>query len=119
MSKHIEIGKKGEALALAYLKKRGYKILRTNYRVRHMEIDIIATSEDNLVIVEVKTRQSQYLANAEDTVSKSKQKLLIRAADFFITENEIDLNTRFDIISVLLKNDDEVITHIEDAFYPV
>ena len=119
MSKHLEIGKKGEQIAIAYLEKKGYTILQANYRVRFMELDIIAVDNEVLVIVEVKTRQSTYLAGPEDTVSRSKQKRLIKAANSFIVDFDIDLETRFDIISIILNNNQTKIDHIEDAFYPI
>ena len=119
MAKHIEIGKIGEQMALNYLKLNGYLILEINYRFKHLEIDILATDKEELVVVEVKTRQSQFMAKPSDTVSKSKQKLIIKAANEYIRINKIDLNTRFDIISVLIEGNRKSIDHIKDAFYPV
>jgi len=118
MAKHLEIGKKGEEIASAYLLSKGYQILQRNYRFKHMEIDIIAKDEDELVIVEVKTRQNSYLAGPEDTVTRSKQKLIIKAANEFIVANAVDLETRFDIISVLVSQNQNHVNHIKSAFYP-
>ncbi|MDX1349107.1 MAG: YraN family protein [Putridiphycobacter sp.] len=118
MAIHNEIGEKGEALAKAFLEKKGYEILSTNYRFKKLEIDIIAIYQNQLVVVEVKTRQSPYLAGPEDTVSKTKQKGIVKCANNYITENEIDIDTRFDIISVILNQKGTKIEHIEDAFYP-
>ncbi len=118
MSNHIEIGRKGERIAKAFLIKKGYQILETNYRFKHMEIDILARFENQLIVIEVKTRQSTYLAGPEKTVTKSKQGFIIKAANALIEANEIDLETRFDIISIILNTHGKVIDHIEDAFYP-
>lgn len=119
MANHNEIGEKGEAIAKSFLEKKGYKILATNYRFKKYEVDIVAQHEGKLVVVEVKTRQSSYLAGPEDTVSKTKQSAIIKCSNAFIIENEIDLETRFDIISIILNQNEKSIDHIEDAFYPL
>lgn len=119
MANHNEIGKIGEELAHAFLVKKGYKVLASNYRFKHLEIDLVCEKDHTLVVVEVKTRQSSYLAGPEDTVSKSKQKGIIKCANAYITEHEIDLETRFDIISIILNAKGTHIDHIEDAFYPL
>lgn len=118
MANHNEIGKKGEVLAENYLVKKGHSILTKNYRHKKIEIDIITTFDNLLIIVEVKTRQSSYLAGPGDTVSKTKQKNMIACANAFIQDNEIDLEVRFDIISIILNGKEKRVSHIEDAFYP-
>ncbi len=118
MAEHNELGKKGEDLALAYLQKKGYTILETNWTVGKLEVDIIAKDKDFLVIVEVKSRQSSYFGEPEAFVDKAKQKNLIRAANTFIEKRNINTETRFDIISIVCCGEDTHIEHIEDAFYP-
>ncbi|MFK8043980.1 MAG: YraN family protein [Crocinitomicaceae bacterium] len=119
MANHNEIGEKGEALAKSFLEKKGYKILATNYRFKKLEIDIVSEFKGKLVVAEVKTRQSSYLAGPEDTVSKSKQRGIVKCANAYIIENEIDMETRFDIISIILNQNEKSIDHLEDAFYPL
>ncbi|HDN84600.1 MAG TPA: YraN family protein, partial [Candidatus Aerophobetes bacterium] len=53
--KNKEIGKRGEKLAISYLKKRGYRILDKNFRCKIGEIDIVAENDGQIVFVEVKT----------------------------------------------------------------
>lgn len=118
MAEHNELGKKGEHLAADYLANKGYLILSKNYRFKHLEIDIIAKYKNQIIFVEVKTRQSDFLAGPEETVTKSKQKLLIKAANQYIIENEIDEESRFDIISIILNDKTKSIEHLKDAFYP-
>ena len=60
MAEHNEMGKEGEELAAEYLVKQGYTIEARNWRYGHEEIDIIARKDDLLLIVEVKTRRSNY-----------------------------------------------------------
>lgn len=118
MADHNELGKKGEALAAEFVTKKSYKILERNYRFKHLEADIIATHKKELIIIEVKTRNSSFMADAHETVSRGKQKSLIKVANAYILENDLDLETRFDIISILLNEKVCEIEHLEDAFYP-
>jgi len=119
MADHNDLGKKGEELAFNYLIKKGYKILCRNYRFKRNEIDIIAEFENTLIIIEVKTRASRFLAGPEETVTKGKQKTIIKVAHEYIIENEIDLDTQFDIISIILNEKETHIEHLIDAFYPI
>ena len=78
MAEHNELGKKGEALAASFVCKLGYKILIKNYRYKKLELDIVAEYKNELIIIEVKTRHSRYLAGPEDTVTLGKQKSIIK-----------------------------------------
>lgn len=118
MAEFHELGKTGEELASDYLRKKGYKILETNWRKGQLEIDIVALTGDTLVVAEVKTRSTNYFGEPEEFVTKAKQKNLIKAANGYINEKDWDLETRFDIISILVKGSQYQIHHIEDAFYP-
>ena len=118
MAKHNELGRQGEELAAQYLMEKGYEILERNWRNRHQEIDIIAKDGDELVIVEVKSRQSDDYGEPDLAVTRRKQSLLIAAANAYIFKNNLDVNTRFDIISILFKDGNPVFDHIEDAFLP-
>ena len=118
MAEFHELGKTGEELAAEYLKHKGYKILETNWRKGQLEIDIVALKDETLVVAEVKTRSTNYFGEPEEFVTKAKQKNLIRAANGYIHEKNMDLETRFDILSVLVKGSQYQIFHIEDAFYP-
>lgn len=115
---HIELGKLGERLAEAYLKRHDIEVLETNYRWKREEIDLIAKDTNILVFVEVKTRTSDAYAPPEKSVSRSKQRHLIRAANAYIQEKKIDLEARFDVISVIYNTYETRIDHIRDAFYP-
>jgi putative endonuclease len=119
MADHNELGIKGEAIAKNFLLQKGYQILSCNYRFKKFEIDIICLHKDLLVVVEVKTRQTQFMAGPDKTVSKSKQKAIISAANAYIIENEIDNEVRFDIVSIILNEHKQEIEHLKDAFYPL
>ena len=118
MAEHIDFGKLGEELAVDYLVGKGYEILERNWRNIHKEIDIIAKDGKFLVVVEVKTRQTDEYGNPDIAVTKKKQRMLIAAANAYIFKNRLDVETRFDIISIVFKDGEPVIEHIEDAFLP-
>jgi putative endonuclease len=118
MAEHNDLGKKGEELAVGYLEKKGYLILEKNWRQWRNEIDIIAMDGKFLVVIEVKTRQSNFFGEPETAVTRDKQKTLIRAANAYVRYKNIQSEVRFDIVSVLIAKSSEQIHHIEDAFYP-
>lgn len=118
MSKLNELGQNGEQIAQLFLKNKGYKILFTNYRVQHMEVDIIALHKDTLVFCEIKTRTSKIFGNPEDAVTKRKQQHLKICAEYFLLKYPQYTQLRFDIISIIANQyTTEEIFHIEDAFY--
>jgi putative endonuclease len=118
MAEHNDFGKLGEELAVNYLIEKGYDILERNWRNIHKEIDIIARDGKDLVVVEVKTRQSDENGEPDMAVTRQKQTRLISAANAYLFQNKLDINTRFDIISIIMKDNSPVINHIEDAFMP-
>lgn len=117
MAEHNDLGKIGEAKAVDYLQQNGYTILEQNYVFQKAEIDIIALKNDWLIVVEVKTRTSTDYGNPEDFVSKKKIKLLVKAIDEYVQQSHLDLEIRFDIISIVKEGEDWLVEHLEDAFY--
>jgi putative endonuclease len=118
MADHNDFGKLGEELAVDYLTGKGYEVLERNWRNIHKEIDIIAKDGDFLVIVEVKTRQTDAYGDPDIAVTKRKQRMLISAANAYIAQKKMDVETRFDIVSIIFKDGEPLIEHIEDAFLP-
>jgi putative endonuclease len=116
-----ETGKKGENLAVDFLLKNGYEILEQNWRHKQYEIDIIARKASVLVIAEVKTRTGNFFGEPEEWVTTVKQNNLIKGAQAYIQQQDLDVEVRFDIISIVLspKGAPPKIHHIEDAFYPL
>ncbi len=114
----IQLGKEGEELAAAHLKKQGYAILKMNYRYGRSEIDIVAKQGEIIVFVEVKTRLSTQYGLPEESVSTSKIKQIAYGAEGYLVENNLNLECRYDIISVVMKNGRFELTHLEDAFWP-
>lgn len=116
MAEHNELGKKGEQLAIDFLIEKEYKILEKNYRFQKAEVDIIAQKDTVLAVVEVKTRSSNYFGNPQDFVNPKKIKLLISAIDHYITERNLDVEVRFDIIAIIKQQKTFEIEHLKDAF---
>lgn len=117
MAYHNELGKIGEQLAADYLHRQGYSILERNFIYDKAEIDIIAKKGEQIIIVEVKTRNSDFFGDPQDFVTKGKIKLLVKAANEYIVSNKLDLEVRFDVIAVLKNKYVEKLEHFENAFY--
>lgn len=117
MAEHNDLGKVGEELAVDYLRKEGYEILATNWTFQKAEIDIIAQKDDTLAVVEVKTRSTLDFGLPQDFVKPKKIQLLLKAVDAYVTEKELDINVRFDIIAIHKESKSFVIEHLTDAFY--
>jgi putative endonuclease len=94
-------GKTGEKIAAEYLLTKGYKILEFNWRFDHKEIDIIACTETEIVFVEVKARKNMAFGLPEEAVTAVKEKNLIEAAGYYIEQNDINLEARFDVITLI------------------
>lgn len=119
MAEHNELGKLGEELACKYFLERGYSIIEKNWRFGQDEIDLIVRDKDELVIVEVKTRISDFFENPQNAVTIRKQKFLIRAASNYMEKSGCELEVRFDIIAVIANKKEQRVDHIENAFYPL
>ena len=118
MSDPKNLGPAGEDIAVSYLESKGYRIIKKNWRAGKLEIDIIAENREFIVFTEVKTRSENFYVHPADAVTRAKQKLIVLAADSFIKWNNIDKESRFDVITVIVKPDSHDIDHIENAFYP-
>ncbi|SFI29416.1 YraN family protein [Halpernia frigidisoli] len=117
MADHNEFGKLAEELAVKFLEDLKYKILVRNYRFMKAEIDIIAEFENEIIIVEVKARGTDAFMEPQEAINKKKMKLLISAANDFSENFKRDLNTRFDVITILPDERKKLqITHIINAF---
>lgn len=117
MAKHNLTGQWGEDAAIAYLKNKSYQILERNWHAGHKELDIIALDQDFLVVIEVKTRSKEDYEEPWQAVTATKIKRIVQAANLYIRQKAIDLEVRFDIISVIAQDDGSFsIDHIEDAF---
>lgn len=111
-------GRSGEDITAHFLRSRGYVIVERNYRNRLGEIDLIATKEDLLVFIEVKTRTSTAYGLPQEAVTPVKQKKIRRTALAYMQNKCIeDADIRFDVVGIIIDNDaGPQIHHITDAF---
>jgi len=113
-----ELGSWGEDYASMYLIQNGFTVMSRNFRFKKYEIDIVAKKNDEIIIVEVKTRQTAEIGEPWRAVTRSKQKQIIQVADHFVKQNSLSLNTRFDIISIVHNSHRTELEHITHAFHP-
>jgi putative endonuclease len=117
MTDKIKKGNQGERLAADFLARKGFEIVERNYRYKHAEIDLIVKKDNWLIFVEVKTRSSVAFGHPEEFVDYKKVKKILEGAEHYIYEIDWQHNVRYDIVSVLLKNGEPEVVHLEDAFY--
>src|SRR5699024_3800566 len=117
MAEHNELGKIGEEMAAEFLIEKGYVILERNYRFDRAEVDIIAQDKKQIVIVEVKTRTSDFFGDPQEFVSQGKIKQLLKVANYYLISKEIDMEARFDIVAILVNKKRKEFEHFIDAFY--
>ncbi len=112
------IGRYGEELAVTWLKKKGYTIIVRNYRKPFGEVDIIARDRNCLVFIEVKTRRSRQFGIPAEAVNFKKQQQISKVASEYLSRTgKLDNQCRFDIISVVLPdNQSPIIDQIINAF---
>lgn len=94
-------GRAGELIAQKYLENRGYTILEKNYRNKYGEIDLIASKNNDLVFIEVKTRTGKEYGNPLEAVNKSKITRIRKIASFYIKQKKFSsFNPRFNVIAI-------------------
>ena len=97
------LGKLGEDLACAELRRRGYAVLERRYRTRFGEIDIVARHAGVLVFVEVKTRTGERFGAAAEAVTAPKQRRIAQMAVDFLSRRRLhDEPCRFDVVAVCI-----------------
>lgn len=116
-SGNIEFGKAAENAAAKFLKAKGYKILKRNYKTKFGEIDIIAQQKGVICFVEVKARHSLNLGFPQEAVTAHKQRQICRVAVYYLKVNNLlGRPARFDVLALLYVNDQPEITLIVNAF---
>ena len=101
MAEHNEFGKEGETAAADFLTEKGYSILHRNWRCGKKELDIVAKYNNELIVVEVKSRKDIRFGNPEEAVNDRKIRHIIASTDAYLRKFAIDLPVRFDIITVV------------------
>lgn len=112
-----QLGKLGEDIATRYLSKQGYKVVERNFRIRNGEIDIIALDPTNqtLVFIEVKTRDSTQFGSPFEAIGFYKLKFITRTANYYsVTHPKLPRMLRIDAIAVTFKQGVSRIEHEEN-----
>ena len=118
MAEHNQFGKEAEDVAEKYFIEHGYAILFRNWRHPPYELDIIATKNEMLHIIEVKARKTSAFGYPEESVSKKKIRDIMKAADEFLFQNQQYQHVQFDILSIILpENKKAEFFLIEDVYY--
>lgn len=115
---HTELGKYGEDLAAKLLEEKGYQIKQRNFRFKKFEVDIVAEKNNQLIVCEVKTRETAVIGEPYLAVTKKKQRQIIETADYYVKLKNLWIDVRFDIVSIIHNSYRTNIEHIEDAFFP-
>jgi len=115
---NLDFGKASEDAAAVFLKNKGYKILRTNYRVKFGEIDIIAKEASAICFIEVKSRVNCSFGHPKEALNPRKRDKISRAALAYLKENRfLDRSARFDVLSIIKGADNQIdFELIKDAF---
>ena len=116
------IGIIGEEEAAKMLEKKGFKVLEHNWRMGHLEIDLIAESKEEIVFAEVKARTTMYgEIRPEEFVDENKKRRMIAAGNAYVKRHQSTKSLRFDIIGIVVDPQTQEITyrcHMENAFRP-
>ena len=115
---NIIFGKAGEKAALEFFQNKGYKLLHKNWRHKKSEIDLIVKKEDQVIFVEVKTRNQKNNQTINEIVSISQQKRIMNAAHNYINIYSLDEEIRFDLIQITFCNNSPNFIHYKEFIYP-
>ncbi len=120
MDNHNKLGEFGEHAACEFLIAQGYTIRETNWRLGHLEIDIVAHEPGNncLHIVEVKTRTSDDDFDPMESINKAKIRHLVDAANGYIEHCQLHMSIQFDVMIIVGTPQDFDIRYYPDAFEP-
>lgn len=117
LNRQQHFGQRSERLAAEYLKRRGYRILETNYRTTLGEVDIIASDQGTIVFVEVKARSSRRFGSPKEAVTLAKQrKISMAALDYLKRSGQPGARARFDVVAIDTVSGQPDIEIVKNAF---
>lgn len=112
----------GETEAAKMLEAKKLRIVERNWRMGHLEVDLIAENKKEIVFVEVKARTSTFGDRLpQECVDEMKRRRITAAANGYIKYHQIEKTPRFDIIGILIDPQTMQVTdryHLENAFLP-
>lgn len=111
------LGRTGESMAAAHLKKNGYRVVAANYRAKTGEVDIICEEGGALVFVEVKMRRQRAFGPPQAAVDKRKQRKIARTAQHYLARTrQSGRRVRFDVLAITVTGDEPDFRIIKNAF---
>lgn len=117
MATHNLLGKDGEAMAVKWLQEKGYIILHKNWRHSYYEVDIIASKENVLHFIEVKTRRNNKFGQPEESVDEKKIRNLLHASEEYQHQYPEWKRVQYDVLSITIHTNDEAGYYfIEDIY---
>ncbi len=117
MAEHNRLGEWGEELVCQHLIKEGHAIVERNWRMDHLELDIVAEKDEWIAFVEVKTRRVEG-ERLSDVITPRKISRIVRAANGYLTSHRIELKPRFDVAFIFGTPSSYKLEYIPDAFLP-
>jgi putative endonuclease len=102
MAKHLETGKQGEEMAVVWLLEQGFIILHRNWKYSYFELDVVASKNEVLHFIEVKTRTTDTYGHPEEGVTEKKLERLMNAGEEFLHQNPQWKRIQYDILSIRL-----------------
>lgn len=110
-------GNAGEDRAVEYLIKKDFTIIERNWRTRTGEIDIIASKDESIVFIEVKTLPGGTIDMIQRELNYQKLQRIIKTSKRFLLNHRQYSNSyvRYDVIVIDMPGYDPVY-HIENAF---
>ncbi len=112
MNNNRTTGKKGEDIAVDYLKKKGIKIIARNVRTPFGEIDIVGKRDGKLLFIEVKTRKDETFGTPVEAITKKKLLHIVRSATYYMHGNDKDFG--IGAVSILMDGAHYKIEYIEN-----
>lgn len=116
MATHNRLGRRGEEEACRYLAAHDYRLRHRNWRIGHLELDIVAEDYGEIVFVEVKTRSDAAAVADAAALTPEKRAFLARAAEAYLTYFQLDAPFRFDVVALTAGEGTFEIEHIRNAF---
>ena len=118
MAHHIDLGKYGEQLGVQFLSEKQFSIIHTNWKYSRYEIDLIASKNNVLHFIEIKTRKSMRFGLPEESADQKKMEKVMRAAEQYLYKNPQWVRVQYDVLSISISADGiKEFFFIEDVYY--
>ncbi len=117
LANNRELGALGETMAVSWLANKGYCLLFRNWRHAHYEIDIVASLENVVHFIEVKTRRNKKFGEPEESVDNKKISYLMKAGEAFQYQHPQWKRVQYDVLSIsIAPNNTAEYFFIEDVY---